>query len=155
MNARRLIKNVLLGFVLISIGFALGKELTLRSMKASKWVPDSAGNDRVIVYYVHGSIRCITCNKIETMAHDVVERDFADAMQTGRVEWRTANFQENQALAGRYDIASSTLVLVRVEGGKEAAFKRLDKVWTLVDDPTAFSTYIADEIRAFMGGGRS
>ena len=156
MNARKAVRSVLLGFVLISVGFALGKEFTLRSVRtAQDAAPAAGGDDKVIVYYVHATIRCMTCNKIEKMAHELVKTDFAKELEAGRLEWRTADFQGDEALARKYDIATSTLVLVKVEGGKEVRFRKLDEVWTLVEKPREFSAYVAGEISSFLGRGRS
>jgi len=152
MKVSIVIRKLLLGFVLVSIGFALGKETALRSARHGHPAAPSFGTgDKTIVYYLHASIRCVTCNAIEKLAKQVLERDFADELQTGRIEWRTANFQEDEDLARRYDIAASIVLVVRLEQGREVAFRKLDKVWTLADDPVAFAAYLGDEIRE---GGR-
>lgn len=158
MNTKKVVRSLLLGFVLISIGFALGKEFTLRSMRttqASGPAPIGVGGDKVIVYYVHGTIRCVTCNKIEKMAHEIVQRDFASDLQGGRIEWRTANFQTDEDLARRYDIVSSTVVLVKVSQGREVESRKLSDVWIHVDSPPAFTAYVTGEIGKLLGGGRS
>lgn len=155
MSARNAIKNLLLGFVLVSIGFALGKEFALRSIRTTQAgdpAPAAIG-DKTIVYYVHGTIRCVTCNKIEKLAHETIQREFAEDLRAGRIEWRTMNFQEHEDLAQRYDIASSTLVLVKLTQGKEVGFKKLDEVWTLADNPAAFSAYVTGAIGSCLGGG--
>ncbi|MGE5610466.1 MAG: nitrophenyl compound nitroreductase subunit ArsF family protein [Bacillota bacterium] len=158
---KRIIKNLLLGFVLVSIGFALGKELTLRSMRttqasgSSPIIAPAVAGDKVIVYYLHGTIRCVTCNKIEKMAHEIVQRDFASDLKAGRIEWRTANFQNDEALAQRYNVFSSTVVLVKLSQGHEVQFKKLSDVWIHVDNPPAFDAYITGEIGQFLGGRRS
>lgn len=161
MNTKKVVRSLLLGFVLISIGFALGKEFTLRSLRmtqasgpAPTTAPAAAG-DKVIVYYVHGSIRCVTCNKIEKMTHEIVQRDFASHLQGGRIEWRTANFQTDEDLAKRFDIVSSTVVLVKVSQGRELESKKLSDVWIHVDSPPTFTAYVTGEIGTFLGGGRS
>lgn len=160
MNTRKVVRSLLLGFVLISIGFALGKEFTLRSPRMTQATgpapttgPAAAG-EKVIVYYVHGTIRCVTCNKIEKMAHEIVQRDFASDLQGGRLEWRTANFQTDEDLAKRYDIVSSTVILVKVSQGREVESRKLGDVWIHVDSPPAFTAYVTGEIGKLLGGGR-
>lgn len=155
MTAKIIARNILLAFVLVSIGFALGKEYALRSKPTASSPATAASGDKTIVYYVHGSIRCATCNKIEKLAHETVQRDFAAELQSGRIEWRTANFQEDEDLAKRYAIASSGVIVVSVKDGKETGFKKLDQVWTLVNDPLAFSAYISGEVGACVSGERS
>lgn len=165
MKAKAIVSKLLMAFVLISIGYAAGKEMTLRSMAqnggdrealvvASSIEQTDQSQDKVIVYYMHATFRCFTCNSIESMAKEVVENDFADALAEGRLEWQAVNFQENVALGRRYGVGTSTLVIVRIEDGQEVDFKRLDEVWTRVNDPAAFKHYIDDNIQAYLDGGR-
>ena len=170
MTAKQVISKLLLAFVLVSIGFALGRETALRSARASAPSPDAASpgaqapdkqaqpatnapaEERVLVYYLHATIRCITCNTIERLTHETLQQDFAKELADGRVTWQTANFQERDDLARRYDVTGSTVVVVTVKDAKETRFERLDKVWELVSEPEALSKYVGDAVR---GGLRS
>ncbi len=150
---KSLITYVLLTFVIFSLGFGVGKEAGRRQSTAAPGEAGGAaapGEDKVIVYYMHTTFRCVTCNSIERMAKEVVETQFADALAAGRIEWREVNFQEREDLAQKYDVASSCVVVVRIENGQEIGFKRLDEVWTLVDKPAAFADYVAAAIRDGM-----
>lgn len=163
MKVKETISKVLMAFVLITIGFSVGKEMTLRKMAQNDNTDDEVVSavsedteqvkDKVVVYYMHATFRCFTCNSIESMAKEVVENDFSDAMADGRLEWRTVNFQENMALGRRYGVGTSTLVVVKIQDGKEVDFKRLDEVWTKVNDPAAFKSYVDETIQAYLNGG--
>ena len=156
-KARKWITQGLLAFVFVSIGFVLGKEATLRSTRNDKAdEPESIEQreSKVIVYYVHANIRCATCNGIEAMTKQVVETRFANAFASGKLEWRTANFQEDEQLAERYDIASSGVIIVRTAGSKEVKFAKLDKVWSLNKQPDQFKVYVGDAIAEYLGGGQ-
>ena len=155
MDAKAGIKNLLLLFVLVSIGYALGKEVTLRSVQGKAGEqpgPAASGQaaDGAIVYYLHQTIRCVTCNTIEKAALEVVKQDFAADFQAGRLRWQMANMEEEEALAKRYDVASSTVVVVRIRGGKEAGFQRLDDTWTLTDQPEKLREYIRKAVAAAL-----
>ncbi len=150
---RKLLGRALLFFAIFTLGFGLGKEAGLRRFAThpdDAAVPAAANTDKVLVYYLHTTFRCATCNGIEKLARQVVEQDFAAESARGRVEWRTANFQEREDLAARYSVASSTVVVVHLENGKEKDFKRLDEVWTLHDQPAAFADYVGKAIRGFL-----
>ena len=132
---------------------ALGKEAGLRRSATDKDavpVSTAADVDKVLVYYLHTTFRCATCNRIEKLARQVVAQEFTEESADGRVEWRRANFQERNDLAKRYGVASSTVVVVDIENGEEKDFKRLDEVWTLHDRPKAFSEYVSEAIRKAM-----
>ncbi len=159
MKAQKVISQLLLGFVLVSIGFALGREIERRSAGSQhntsmSTAAETSQGDKVVVYYVYGPIRCVTCNKIEAMAKEVVQTKFAKEVQAGQVEWKTANFQEDESLAKQYDIASSTLVVVKKQGGKDAKYQKLDDVWQLVDNKPAFVSYVQGAVTSYLEGGQ-
>ena len=157
-DAKKLISRLLLGFVLISIGFVLGKEVTVRRMQASvdgktpKQQPVEEG-EKVIVYYMHATIRCVTCNQIEEMAAKVVNTVFADAKEAGKLVWNEVDFQQNAELARRFDVVSSCIVVAKTVDGKVVDFKRLDELWTLAGKPQEFNQYVADAILAYLKEG--
>ncbi len=158
-DAKKLISRLLLGFVLISIGFVLGKETTARRTQASvdgqapaKQQPAEEG-EKVIVYYMHATIRCVTCNQIEEMAAEVVNTVFADAKKAGKVVWNEVDFQENAELATRFDVISSCVVVAKTVDGKVVDFKRLDELWTLADKTQEFNQRVADAILPYLAEG--
>jgi MFS superfamily sulfate permease-like transporter len=168
MTVKQVISKLLLAFVLVSIGFALGRETALRSARASAPSPDAAGSgaqaqdkqaqpttnapaaEKVLVYYLHATVRCITCNTIERLTRETLQQDFAKELADGRVTWQTANFQERDDLARKYDVTGSTVLVVTVKDGKETRFERLDKVWELVSEPEALSKYVGDAVRGSL-----
>jgi len=147
--------RLLVGFVLISIGFALGRDVTQRRLRSppDAPLPAAAANvpampaGRIHAYYLHGTLRCVTCNAIERTAKQVLDSEFAQELADGRITWREVNFEQEPALAKRYDVAASTLVLVKEINGKEVAFRRLDDVWTLAEKPAALQAYIRQNLQ--------
>ncbi len=165
MKAKEIVGKVLMAFVLVSIGFAVGKEMTFRAIAQNNGDPKQSvaaagentgepAQDKVIVYYMHATFRCFSCNTIETMANAVVENDFADALADGRIEWRTVNFNENVAMAQRYGVSAPTVVLVKMRGDEHIDANRLDEVWTKNNNPEAFKQYIKENIDAYLDGGQ-
>ena len=144
--------GVLLCFVLISIGYAIGKEVTLYRLagRGAAVGPATApaSGDKVIVYYMHPTLRCVTCNAIEKAALQVVREDFARQLQAGRLEWIVVNFDEDEALAAQYNVASSTVVVVHLRGGEEVGFEKLERVWELAEEPQELRSYVASRIQA-------
>ncbi|HUW32662.1 MAG TPA: nitrophenyl compound nitroreductase subunit ArsF family protein [Planctomycetota bacterium] len=157
-DAKKLLAKLLLAFVLISIGFAIGKEVTLRRVQASRSgasaIQPNEQGDKVIVYYMHATIRCVTCNSIEAMTAKLIDSAFGDAKKAGKLVWKEVDFQENEDLAKRYDVVSSCIVVVHQRDGKQVAFQRLDDVWLLADKPQQFNEYVAKAILAYLGGGQ-
>jgi hypothetical protein len=155
MKWQEIAKRTLLVFVLVSIGFALGKEVTLRRQgSVSGPATADGGANKVVVYYLHTTYRCVTCNAIERLARSLVEREFGEAMKAGHIEWREADFQKDEALARRYAIVSSCVVVADVRNGKEVGFQRLDEVWTRHEDPADFNEYVGAAIRRYLNASR-
>jgi len=153
MKMQKIVSQLLLIFVFISIGFALGRETGRRSAdkansesSVSVTTTNPSEDSKVVVYYFYGAIRCTTCNKIEATAKEVVETQFAKELKEGRLEWKAMNFQEHEDLAQRYNIASSSLVIVSKHGGGDVKFENLEDVWTLVGDKPAFVAYVQKAI---------
>ena len=151
-RAQKILTRVLLAFVLISIGFVLGKH--------------SAGNDSstaaqraeqgsyVAVYYMHSSFRCVTCNTIEQMTRDLLNKAYAQELAEGRIKWQDVDFQENEALAREFEIVSSCVVVAQIEKGRVTGYQRLDEVWTLMKEPDAFNKYIGDAVNSYLKNDR-
>jgi hypothetical protein len=154
-RAQAIARSLLLAFVWITLGFAVGKEVTLRSGRASAphsaaVEPAGAQPDRVEVYYLHATFRCVTCNTIEQMTRSLLESKFGTELADGRIQWREADFQQEEALAKRFEVVSSCVVVAGFRNGKETSYRRLDEVWTLLNDPPAFEKYVSDAIHKIL-----
>lgn len=150
----KLATRTLLAFVLISIGFAWGKHVGMRQAVADSpapaFSPASTAGTQAVVYYLHGTIRCVTCNQIEKQARQTVESGFASELAARKMVWREVDFDKDPTLAKRYDVSASTVVVVRFDNGKETGYQRLDKVWPLVDKPEEFRAYLTTAIRGLL-----
>ena len=145
-NPIKILKNILLAFVLISIGFSLGKHYAAKESA----VTEGAKKSLVRVYYMHATLRCSTCNNIERMTEQLLEDKYLQEMVDDKIEFAKVNFQENQALAKKFDVLASCVVIAKIEAGKIVAHKRLDKVWTLYRKPDEFNAYISKAIQTYM-----
>ncbi len=145
-------RRILLGFVLVTVGFALGRQTAPRAEPAAA----AAGpGDHLVVYAAHMTFRCAECTQIESYTRDLLTTEFADALANGRIRIVIVDYLKDPDFAARYDISSSTLVLARIQDGRETHAARLDQVWTHVRDQAAFTDYvrraIQDELSALDG----
>ncbi|HCF96405.1 MAG TPA: hypothetical protein DEW46_15210 [Verrucomicrobia bacterium] len=164
MNWKQHIKSALIAFVLVSIGFELGKTVTQRQLKTGQlqWQSESISPDptagtlpqettaQVVVYYLHGTFRCVTCNTIESMAEQLVQTQFSPQLAEDRLAWKTYNFQKDEAFAKNHGIVASCIMISRFENGREVDFKRLDDVWNLIDKPDEFNQHVGSAIRTAL-----
>lgn len=82
---------------------------------------ESAMKDGVEVLCFHSKQRCATCVAIEQNTKELIESAFADKIQNGDLVFKTVDITENEALADKYEITWSSLVLVDYNSGKETA----------------------------------
>jgi len=160
MNAakvRNVVRGVLLSFVLVSIGFAIGRQTAPGPASGAGPAvaaepPAPADGNQVVVYYLRATIRCATCNKVEAMADELIRTTFAEPLRQGRLVWKKADFMKDQALADRYNVSGSMIVVVRFEHGRQVDCRRLADVLALANRREQFLHYVGEAIRASLAG---
>lgn len=158
-NARKWIARLLLAFVLVSVGFAIGREtaptpdaLTPEAVSSTapgevaSSAPVASQADTVMVYYLHSTFRCPTCESIESTTGRLIREEFATALESGRLQWKTVDYLKNDALAERYDVRRPMAVVARFRGGREVSAVRLDRVMELAQDREALQQYVREAI---------
>jgi hypothetical protein len=110
------------------------------------------GGDSLVVYYFYGNTRCPTCRAIESQSHDAVHSEFADELAGGELVWKTLNYElpATRPLQTKFEITMPVVVLAQLENGQIEKWNRLDRVWGLVKDESAFRDYLRDEIHAML-----
>ena len=149
MNAFNLTRYALLALVAVSLGtWAVRTWRPAGTGDSSAIVSESLPADGVVVINFHGTTRCASCQEIGKEAHAVVSKDFASELQSGRMTWQVINYDEpaNRHYVKDYALVSSTVVVVRREHGRDAAWRRLDAVWDHVFDAPAMNAYLRREI---------
>ncbi len=103
-------------------------------------------------YYFHVTSRCVTCLKIEQYAQEAIEEAYSAEVKDGRVRWQAVNYDEpaNAHFVNKYDLVSSSLVLVSNPDDSSAAWRNLERTWDLVGDEEAFKKYVTGEIETML-----
>lgn len=75
----------------------------------------------VEVLYFHGPQRCKTCVALQKAAKELVDVKFSKELKSGRVRFREIDLssKEGEKLGDKYEIAWSSLIVVRKQGKKE------------------------------------
>jgi hypothetical protein len=161
MKPKTILTAVLLTFVVASAAYFVFTETTREKRPAhlaeesradpSATTTTDAGS-KLVVYYFHATRRCWTCKTIEAFSEEAIRTGFAEQLESGEMEWRTVNIDkpENRHFVDDFQLATRTVVLVRVVDGVNKEWKRLDRVWELVRDKPAFVDYIWDNTNEFL-----
>ncbi len=68
--------------------------------------------DVVEVLYFHGAQRCATCMAIEKNTKALVESAYVEPLKSGKLVFRSVDITKDEALAERYEVSWSSLILV-------------------------------------------
>jgi hypothetical protein len=147
---KNIIKNLLLVFVLVSVGYAIGKNSSVQKEGPAS---NTKSGKYLRVYYTHATVRCETCNSIEKKTRELLESKFKKELADGRIEWQVVNFQENDAFAKQFDVTTSGVVAALMDGDKVVDYERLDGVWPLLSDLPAFNAYLEKSFQKLMASG--
>lgn len=177
MKFKKIITAALLLFVVASVACLIIKEYGNRTSTAApgksatattaEKQADSAGTiakkadntakkeqkSQVMVYYFHGTARCVTCRTIEAWTKEAIQTAFPAELVNGRVKIQIVNVENpGQAhFVQDFQLTSSSVVLVQLEDGKIAKWQNLDQVWNLVHKTKPiFLHYIQNATRAML-----
>ncbi|GAB6166624.1 hypothetical protein JCM19992_26240 [Thermostilla marina] len=137
-------------FTLFATASVLAAPPTPEEQAAALQGPPAA--DRVVACYFHRTQRCPTCMRVGNSIADVLVKKYGNELKQGVIQWTLMDFQspKNAGFTRYYRIGRPTLVLMLVRDGKVAAWKKADKVWTLLADEEKFSHYLTDEITPYL-----
>lgn len=93
-------------------------------------------DNTVVVYYFHRTVRCHSCNLLEEITRDTVRLFFEKEAAKGRVELRIVNMDDpDQAhFIKDFNLSYQSIVLEQRKNGNVVIWKRLDKVWDLLNE---------------------
>ena len=141
----------LLTFVAASVGYLVVTEVIRED------APDRKLGDfehKVGIYYFYFLPRCPSCNKLEGYARQATEEGFADAIEAGRLEWRSIDIDEpgNKHFVKDFRLYTKAVVLVEIRDGEIVRWKNLEDVWNFIRDKDECIDFVKDELSAFMRG---
>jgi hypothetical protein len=110
----------------------------------------------LVVYYLHGNMRCPTCRSIESQTDEIVQADFGPELDAGEIAWKVVNYEQpaGQALGKKFEVIQPVVVLAQMKDGQVADWKRLDEVWALVGNKAAFGEYVRGEVAGMLSNGK-
>jgi hypothetical protein len=103
-------------------------------------------NAQVTVFYFHGKQRCVTCVTLQEVTQQAVAENFLGNSGVQFLEVDVSE-SENKALADKYEIVFSSLVIATSEAHKDITQEAFDLVMT---EPNVLKSLIAQEVNAFL-----
>lgn len=127
--------------VLLTIAALSNNGIILSSLAEAE---ENAKGAHVVAYYLHGTMRCPTCHKLEQYSREAIETNFKDALRSGKLEYKVVNVEDkgNEHYTGDYQLYTKSLILSLVKDGKEIKWKNMDKIWEYVGNKNRFLDYV-------------
>lgn len=141
----RRVRNLLLAFVFITIGFSLGRR-TAPVVSSGSGGGTPASGARVMVYAAHMTFRCPNCSRIEALTRELLDSEFAAEQDSGILEFHSVDYLRDPGFARQYDVTSSVVIIARFRNGTVSGFERLDGVWTHLGQRDAFHDYVREAV---------
>ena len=66
----------------------------------------------VELLYFHGKQRCLTCMAIEKYSTETIAKEFQEQVDSGKLIYNIIDIDKEEALADKYKVASSSLILI-------------------------------------------
>ena len=63
------------------------------------------------IMYFYGKQRCVTCRAIEQVVVELTQNELHEAIASGQVHFRAIDWTQETALAERYEVAWSSLII--------------------------------------------
>ena len=114
----------------------------------SKTVSTTDASTKIEVIDFYGTHRCVTCEAIEANAKYTVETYFQDAVNNGKLEFKTVNVDEekNYDMAEKFEATGTALFINVIKDGKEQHIDLTNFAFAKGRDKEAFSTELRDKI---------
>ena len=81
------------------------------AQQANKEVIDEKVGTVELLYF-HGKQRCLTCMAIEKFSTETIAKEFQEQVDSGTIIYKIIDIDKEEALADKYKVASSSLILI-------------------------------------------
>lgn len=114
-------------------------------------IPQVKKADKVEVVHFHATQQCWSCSTIGKFAKQIVETKFTGEVANGKMIFKEVNLDlpENKEIIDTFQASGSSLYINAVKDGKNNIVQNM-KVWQLVSDETAFTSYLETQLRSLL-----
>lgn len=112
-------------------------------------VKEEIQQDGIEVLYFHGKQRCKSCVSIELHTKEMLDTYFSQEMKDGRIVFKAIDIslKENESIADKYEIAWSSLLLIKHQNGEETVKNLTDFGFSYAyKNPETFMTGMKEEM---------
>lgn len=146
-NIKPVLTVALLLFAAVTLAVQVAKEF--RTSETLKF-PDGLN-----VVCTHATMRCPSCLTIARLTREVLESDYPEMLQSGKIVFHELNYEQAAAndISDTYRIATAGVLLLRIQDGETIAHANLiNQSWKLYTDEPAFKAMLREQLEAMLQG---
>ena len=115
----------------------------------------SRPNGTLLVLF-HYRQRCEQCLAMERYSREVLENDFPGMMQKKQIQFRQVVMDrpENRDLIDRFDLLTSSLVIINFADMQEDSIRVLGRSWELYNNEIEFKKMLREDLHQMTGQER-
>lgn len=148
MSIKTVVTLVLLVFVVVAVSTVVlqSRETTAgvdMPTARAKEAPSNNPADGVVAIYFHGTMRCVTCKKLEEYSRAAFEGSEI------ALEVINVDLPEYRHFMDDFQLVTRSLVLVEYRSGQVVRWSNLERIWELVGEQVAFLNYVRGQAVEF------
>jgi hypothetical protein len=147
MRLKAVLNGALLGFVALCVAALVAKNLR-RQLPADAPPPPAPGQEKLIVYCFHATVRCPLCLNMEAYTREALQTGFPDQLRNGQIELRVLDVQqpENEHFCRDYQLVGPAIVLLRLHRDGAATWDNLIEAARLQRDKARFVEFLRRKV---------
>ena len=151
-----LTRLVLLVFIAVTIALALIRisrpSAPLQETELYSRLEVSRPNSTLLVLF-HYRQRCEQCLAMEQYSREVLEDDFSGMIQKKQLQFRQVamDLPENRSLIDRFELLTSSLVIIRFDDMQADSIRVLNRSWELSNKETEFKKMLREDLHQMIG----
>lgn len=121
--------------------------------ETAKTPVNTATTNTVELIDFYGAHRCVTCEAIEANAKYTVEQFFSEAVNAGKLSFKTVNVDEekNYDMAEKFEATGTALFINVIKDGNEHHIDLTEFAFAKGKDKEAFSTELKAKLEEQLG----
>ena len=138
-------KKIILALMAVFTLYGCANSQSTDTRSAVNSTPDEV----VEVLYFHGKQRCITCNAIEKLTKEVVENDFAQQVNDGKIIFKVIDIstKAGEKTADSYEVTWSSLFINKWKDAEESKNNMTDFAFSYAkNSPDIFKAGVKKKI---------
>jgi hypothetical protein len=152
---KSVIRWILLGFVLVSLVFAVLKVTDKSGRREHYSLYEQlsiSGDDVILILLFHNRVRCTMCLNMEQHIRSLMSEDYTELVEDKRILFilMDMNKAENKSLNERFRLYTASVVIVKMIDKEEVDSVILNDIWEHHKDGAVFREKITKELETLL-----